>query len=180
MDPALTCLFYNNDAPTDYQIGQIEYLLDAGETELADISDAITKLSLVVSRLEILQKYRARSLVPLRRVLSTVRRIPPEILADIFLCCRDNSAKSSHYSVTDAREAPLLLARVSSHWRNVVHNTPGLWDTVSLSGKPHFGVSAASLFHNLLSRSPTLPLTVSLTTPTKLSLSRQRNLTSSR
>ncbi|KAJ6595071.1 hypothetical protein DFH09DRAFT_887300, partial [Mycena vulgaris] len=66
----------------------------------------------------------------LKGVLSPIRRIPPEILAEIFLNCRQNSRASEFYSITDPSEAPLLLGRVCSSWRVIAHGTPRLWDAL--------------------------------------------------
>ncbi|KAL0956929.1 hypothetical protein HGRIS_003033 [Hohenbuehelia grisea] len=62
-------------------------------------------------------------------VLSPVRRLPPEILAEVFsqyvLSC-----EKEHSCVTE--HGPWLLGRISSYWRAVVLGTPNLWRCISL------------------------------------------------
>ncbi|KAJ6549610.1 hypothetical protein DFH09DRAFT_880931, partial [Mycena vulgaris] len=60
-----------------------------------------------------------------RTVLSALRRFPPELMSEIF---PENSRASKSYSITDPREAPLVLGRVCSLWRTIMHHTPCLWD----------------------------------------------------
>ncbi|KAJ7474193.1 hypothetical protein FB451DRAFT_1248279 [Mycena latifolia] len=69
----------------------------------------------------------------LKGVLSPVRRIPSEILAQIFLLCRDNSLDTFQYFVTDPRRAPMLLGHVSSRWRQVSRSSPRLWDHLHIA-----------------------------------------------
>ncbi|KAJ7723631.1 hypothetical protein DFH07DRAFT_277494 [Mycena maculata] len=138
IDPDLAALLRSNNPPIVHQAREIGYLLTADAAGLSELEE-------------------------LRSVLSPMRRIPSEILGEIFIHCRDNSAESAEYSITDPREAPILLGHISSRWRIVSHHTPGLWDTVSLATQPFLMTPAADYIRTLLHRSCTLPLDVSLT-----------------
>ncbi|KAJ7157061.1 hypothetical protein C8R43DRAFT_832370, partial [Mycena crocata] len=59
----------------------------------------------------------------LNAVLAPIRRVPAEILAEIFTHCVQNDA----HSLTNPRYAPLLLGRVCGLWRNVSISTAVLW-----------------------------------------------------
>ncbi|KAJ7864202.1 hypothetical protein B0H13DRAFT_1637799, partial [Mycena leptocephala] len=67
--------------------------------------------------------------------LSPIQRMPPELLEELFILCRNNSLKSDEpypRSILNTREAPMVLAHVSSSWRTISLGTPALWDFVSL------------------------------------------------
>jgi len=53
-------------------------------------------------------------------ILSPFSRLPPEIISMIFLMCPQGGTLT-------AREAPLLLCRICSQWRNIALDTHQLW-----------------------------------------------------
>ncbi|KAF7354407.1 hypothetical protein MVEN_01129700 [Mycena venus] len=159
---ALAPLLRGNDPPTDLQAREARRLLDAANAELAALDDAISKLSLVPSQLQLQRQSHTESSIALRKVLSPIRRIPCEILGEIFLCCRNNSIHAPGYLITDPRETPLLLGTICSSWRVVSHNTPRVWDTVFLGTQPALDAAKALSMRALLERSRRLPLTISL------------------
>ncbi|KAJ7447286.1 hypothetical protein B0H11DRAFT_1696955, partial [Mycena galericulata] len=62
------------------------------------------------------------------RVKSPVRRIPSEILAEIFkFCVKDSLLLGRDYSIDNPRVAPLVLSHVCSLWRAIAIKTPRLW-----------------------------------------------------
>ena len=62
-------------------------------------------------------------------LLSPVRRLPPEVLCEIFLHCLPDKA-----FVTPAPlEPPLLLASVCSMWRSISLSTAGLWSSIAIN-----------------------------------------------
>jgi len=62
------------------------------------------------------------------RLLTPIRRMPDDILSEIFLWCLPDK----HNAVMSASEAPLLLGRVCSRWRYVAYRTPRLWATLHI------------------------------------------------
>ncbi|KAF8128472.1 hypothetical protein K438DRAFT_1440395, partial [Mycena galopus ATCC 62051] len=66
------------------------------------------------------------SIDALKAMVSPLRRLPVETIAEIFLHCRDRSLR--HHD----SGAPLVLTHVSSRWRQIALKTPSLWDTVRL------------------------------------------------
>lgn len=56
-------------------------------------------------------------------VLSPARRLPPDILREIFLFC----LTTERNSILSASEAPMLLTRVCSAWRALAFSFPRLW-----------------------------------------------------
>ncbi|KAJ7018910.1 hypothetical protein C8F04DRAFT_357937 [Mycena alexandri] len=165
MHPDLRHLLSHNDPPTDGQIREVETLLDLGRKELSQLDDTILKLSLVLSELRSQKRRRVNSLSALKRVLAPIRRVPPEVLGEIFQwCCKMNWTAQSR-SITNVRAPPLLLGHVSSLWRSVSQNTPRLWDYVCLLDDATVTERLLPFIRVLVERSGALPLTMELSTP---------------
>lgn len=67
-----------------------------------------------------------------RKVLSPVRRIPPELVADIFI----QSCPETSILPPSADNANLRLSQICSGWRKVALGTPRLWPNVTIHWKP--------------------------------------------
>lgn len=135
---------------------------------LEDIEDASTQLTEALKRLDILRGVLVTHLCECRRVLSPVRKLPAEILAEIFLYA---SGTSAGRPVTD--EIPKLMRSpkhflgVCRHWRETGISLQDLWTCIDI--KLGFRDSETSL-HNLaglvglhLQRSKSAPLYINLT-----------------
>ncbi|KAJ7235666.1 hypothetical protein C8J57DRAFT_1479432 [Mycena rebaudengoi] len=127
MDPNLTRLLTSNQAPTSSERLQIQFRIRSSDVTLAEMDEQIRKLKLQRESTSTLR-------AAMQAVLSPVRRLPPEILAEIFLLCRNNSLGMGRYSVVDPRQAPLVLGQICSHWRAVSQNTSRLWDRIHVRG----------------------------------------------
>ncbi|KAF8170061.1 hypothetical protein K438DRAFT_1773979 [Mycena galopus ATCC 62051] len=65
-----------------------------------------------------------------RSVVSTIRRIPPEILVEIFCWTLPTS---HHVPVNPSMESlPWVLTHVSQKWREIASTTPGLWSFITI------------------------------------------------
>ncbi|KAJ7453451.1 hypothetical protein FB451DRAFT_1519776 [Mycena latifolia] len=160
MDPILTALLQSNEPLDDSQARHVRATLDATMTVLADLEGQISTTLLSLVKLKNERSRQSQYADILKGTLSPIRRIPSEILVEIFLMCRDNSLTASNYSITDPREAPMLMGHVSSRWRQVCHGAPRLWDHFHLSSMPGSMDRTASQFRPILTRSGILPLHV--------------------
>ncbi|KAJ7272287.1 hypothetical protein C8J57DRAFT_1009924, partial [Mycena rebaudengoi] len=95
---------------------------------LAELDEQILKVRLILRELESQRECTSTLRTEMQAVLSPLRRVPAEILAEIFLFCRNNSLGGGKQSTIDSRQAPLLLGQICSHWRVVSQNTSRLWD----------------------------------------------------
>jgi hypothetical protein len=91
-------------------------------------------------------------------LISSVRRIPPEIWGAIFLQCLSQGS----FSVPDVSKAPLLFGRVCGFWRRISVSTPALWSTLSVDFTTRSWASSESLIRTWLSRSGACPLSLSV------------------
>ncbi|KAF7325521.1 hypothetical protein MKEN_00401200 [Mycena kentingensis (nom. inval.)] len=108
---------------------QAATLLRASLDEEGALEHEIDELSIALRTLhDILSEQRRESRV-LAHLLAPIRRIPAEILAEIFAACVliERADLGGHAYASDARWAPLRLAQVSSEWRSVAFASPQLW-----------------------------------------------------
>ncbi|KAJ7167141.1 hypothetical protein C8R43DRAFT_917384 [Mycena crocata] len=160
MDPSLMALVRSNDPPTDHQAEEIQRLIALKLPELSQLEDSISKLSLILSELRFQKRQRTDSVSTLRGVLSPIRRLPSEILGEIFLNLTNGD--DGEDPITDFEKPPGLLGRVSSRWRAVSRNMPRLWNCPYLTADAFTTNSQAAFIREIFQRSQNLPLDVDL------------------
>lgn len=69
-----------------------------------------------------------------RALLSPARRLPVEVLQEIFHHC---SLDKLEGSLVDHRQAPVLLTHICSSWRRVAIATPSLWSSIHIVSPRH-------------------------------------------
>jgi len=90
-------------------------------------------------------------------LLSPVRRLPPELLGEIFRYCLPQN-----YHEKGAHKAVMLPSHVCKHWRDVALSTPTLWTNVVLHVTNETFESRAALVTTWFARSGGLPLSFTL------------------
>ncbi|KAF9067676.1 hypothetical protein BDP27DRAFT_1160776, partial [Rhodocollybia butyracea] len=65
----------------------------------------------------------------LKNILSPIRRVPLDVLSEIFdLCSRNDSSDNWPKDIdTVVRYTPLVLASVCVAWKTTVYDTPKIW-----------------------------------------------------
>jgi hypothetical protein len=117
-------------------------------------------------------------LAALESLSSPWRRLPPELLVEIFAWC------IPPHDILSASSAPLLLTRICSRWHNLSVNNPSLWTSIILAenflihqvhlrsamnfehkwrriDSADFDIKEADFISRILDRSRTLPLSLS-------------------
>ncbi|KAK6981562.1 hypothetical protein R3P38DRAFT_3113697 [Favolaschia claudopus] len=110
-----------NFIPSEPEVDQIRAHLSPHEAELTRIGSLIASLEIQRSRM-------ASYILPHRALISSPRRIPPEILEQIFTAC----LPTERNAVMNAAEAPLLLGRICSSWRATAFEAPRLWTSLHI------------------------------------------------
>lgn len=113
----------NNEQPTAQELDRISFFASGPRKDMAAIDVEIEALE---SRLEILRSSRSRleaSISKHKSIKSIVRRLPDDVLGEIFIRCLPRD----RYPAIYVREAPLLLTLISRRWRDVALRTPVLW-----------------------------------------------------
>ncbi|KAF7332778.1 hypothetical protein MKEN_00161500 [Mycena kentingensis (nom. inval.)] len=155
-----------NHTPSAAEIAQIEAYIVAPTKELALIDSEIAELKAKLALLEQKREPIASELSDYNALLSPLRRMPVDLLREIFVAC----LPQGHNCAMKAAQAPLLLGRVSSSWREVSRSTPALWNRLHIACSRHranvAGIAAAA--HEWLARSGAMPLSLSLSIDTEL------------
>ncbi|KAJ8089094.1 hypothetical protein PM082_014342 [Marasmius tenuissimus] len=146
---------------------QLEYgasstLLDALETRIQELSASMQ--SLKEARAHIVQKKHILS-----SILHPIRRLPPEILSEIFRIRAFNEMdleRNDFPGSLDTRKAPWTLSQVCRTWRLVAVSMPDLWTQVNVSWaeaviSPQRAASLESMLSIQLKRSQDQPLSIS-------------------
>ncbi|KAJ7491770.1 hypothetical protein B0H11DRAFT_2007797 [Mycena galericulata] len=127
--------------PPDHLASTMSALYEELTRHDTEISRLRAQLSGIESDRAALQNYYDNC----RALLSPIRRLPSEILAEIFAWCvssftpafADITPKSSVCGTEMARlaKAPLLVvSQVCARWHSVAMGTPTLWNTIELDG----------------------------------------------
>ena len=157
--------------PSSAEASQIQEIILGCEANLDQITVKITRAQEVVNQSCPETNERARLMNQLRldqdetrtfleahrSLLSPVRRLPPEMLAKIFMHClpHDKFIKPAWL------QAPLLLGQICAVWRNVAFSTPRLWSSLDMDP----GITDKNrvmLVETWLSRTGMCPLSLSL------------------
>ncbi|KAJ7723677.1 hypothetical protein B0H16DRAFT_1737121 [Mycena metata] len=125
--------------PLDDEISQISALIAQPSLRLIILDQELRKLADERERL-------ATYVDSHTALLSPVRRLPLDILQEIFIAC----LPAHRNCVMSATEAPVLLGRICSSWRNISLSTPCLWSRLHLA-------------HPILKLNPSVPLSAVFT-----------------
>ncbi|KAF8962471.1 hypothetical protein BDZ97DRAFT_1113145 [Flammula alnicola] len=98
-------------------------------SRLAKIEEELASIELRARNLRQDKEDLNRSIDTYRCLISPMRRLPPDILREIFISCLPDDRNPTMSN----DEAPMLLSQVSSHWRSVAMTTPGLWASLHIA-----------------------------------------------
>ena len=132
----------NNYLDESEQVGLNGLLLDA-EKELDDLPN--------------LERDDLQRLIQCAKsLIAPIRRLPPEILTEIFVHYATENEIGAHTHIPG-----LTLAAVSSHWRSMSLTTPALWTTIRITpAYSYYHAYHMTLLHDILTRSSNHPLNI--------------------
>lgn len=165
MDSPFQHVIHTNYTPNATESAQIVEFCSVPEAEIKRLNTEIAKLQEALNTLTS-QRDKIQEVVDSHRaLLSPIRRIPPEVLQLIFGFCLD----SRRNPVMHHCEAPLLLGRICSKWREIaMMKTPELWSSIHIAVPPLQRLLRLDPVHVVewLNRSgKTRPLDISIYTP---------------
>ncbi|KAJ7646498.1 hypothetical protein FB45DRAFT_1051184 [Roridomyces roridus] len=118
--------------------------------------------------IELCSSYRTelrRSIVTHRSILSPIRRLPNELLAEIFTAAVKDAFRGSDRldCLSPWSQPPWTLARVCRRWAAIVLGTPSMWSRIFLNlDAIGAGPGAVALTELLHQRSGGLPLSITM------------------
>ena len=132
--------------------------ISAAQADILRLDGEITRLNAVLDGLtrkrDALQTYTHLHTA----LVAPIRRLPPEVLSEIFLHYNDENNISKFRLNT----APLQLGGVCSRWRTIALSTPRLWTSFALDIRPKYLKSDTILAKTWLARAGRCPLTIRL------------------
>ncbi|KAJ6513658.1 hypothetical protein C8R47DRAFT_616875 [Mycena vitilis] len=161
-------LLRSNAVPPDVQLLQDTFAVASSELERyeAEIQRVYNIFRSLLSRRSILAAYESGC----RSLCAPIRRLPPELLIEIFDICTVDVDKSVWEDSTTGDEFDrvskrklLQLSQVCAHWRKIAMGTPQLWSTISCDTSlwhPFSSDTLLSLLESSLSRSEGHPLKI--------------------
>ncbi|KAJ7442464.1 hypothetical protein FB451DRAFT_110236 [Mycena latifolia] len=125
-------LLNSNEAPLECDRPMVQSEISKTEARLASLDDEISRLRDRLQWLEeervSLSTYRAQN----NAILSPFRRMPPEVLGEIFSWTLPSVQEALMRLEFDVSDSPWGLSQVSSRWRAVVLSIPSLWSLVAI------------------------------------------------
>ncbi|KAF8054248.1 hypothetical protein FPV67DRAFT_1552644 [Lyophyllum atratum] len=135
-EPHLFCstminiLANTNQPPSDAEARAINDLVSQRTADMGNIDLDIRHLQLELDTLKTRRMEWQSDVDSYKSLLSAKRRLPQEILAEIFshMSCQSDTGPVRPLR----RAAPLSLCHVSSAWRQAALSSPSLWNTLAL------------------------------------------------
>ena len=149
-------------SPSSSQISSIEQAIAGAQSNAHELDVQISNLE---NALEDLRRRRAALecfTQEHQAILAPMRRLPPEILGDIFNLCLHGRWQER---VFDIRQAPLLLSQVCIGWRDIALANTKLWSTISIYLQSSCLKSESALVKTWLDRAGGHPLSIRLVDP---------------
>ncbi|KAJ6561721.1 hypothetical protein B0H19DRAFT_902303, partial [Mycena capillaripes] len=128
--------------------------------EVAELTAEIERLQALISQLTEKRDHLNDFIDPHLALISPARRLPPDVVAGIFIAC----LPSDRHAIMSSAEAPHLLCHVCSGWRKLALLTHRLWASLHIVA-PLTGTKLRQINEAIdtwLSRSGVLPLFISL------------------
>ncbi|KAJ7034768.1 hypothetical protein C8F04DRAFT_1101067 [Mycena alexandri] len=158
-----------NYCPQDNEVLEIQCLIQEPLARLKRLDDQIAELQKSIDELTKEHDTIGDYVQAHRALLTPIRRIPLDILQEIFVAC----LPTHRNCVMSAKEAPVLLGRICSSWRALSLSTPRLWASLHIAEPVRTSDSLDSLHLTLharrvevtktwLARSGQCPLSLSL------------------
>ncbi|KAJ7691932.1 hypothetical protein B0H17DRAFT_934548, partial [Mycena rosella] len=125
-------LLITNVAPEGAELTFVQSVASKAGRHLTYLDGEIARLRDQLNELEeeraLLSGYRAQNL----GILSPLRRMPPEVLGEIFSWTLPTASDEPDEAGFDLSQSPWLLTHISSRWRTAALSTPSLWALVSI------------------------------------------------
>ena len=126
MAPLLERHLNTNYVPSDTERREIFRILQEPQARLSKINDEIERMEATLEEMKRQRDELSQHIDQYRALTSPIRRLPQEILLEIFIHC----LPKDHNTFMSSHEAPLLLGRICSRWRSVSLSARQLWTTI--------------------------------------------------
>ena len=115
-----------NYVTSDTERREIFCILQEPQARLAKMNDEIKRMQAALEEMKRQRDELSQYIDHYHALTSPIRRLPKEILLEIFVHC----LPKEHNAYMSSHEAPLLLGRICSSWRSISLSAPRLWTTI--------------------------------------------------
>ncbi|KAJ3522305.1 hypothetical protein NMY22_g11949 [Coprinellus aureogranulatus] len=115
-----------NYVPTEQEAGVISQLLIEPTKELAKMDDRIQDMKRQLDKAQASRDRLWNSVMGHRGMISCARRIPDDILREIFV----ETLPTTYLPTVNANQSPTVLTHICGRWRKVALSTPHLWSGI--------------------------------------------------
>ncbi|KAJ3535960.1 hypothetical protein NMY22_g6248 [Coprinellus aureogranulatus] len=159
--PFAAC-FKSNQALPPRDLANLKSILKSQVADLSALDKEIEELQQLLDLRRADQQRLQDGVQAHMSLVSPIRRLPAEILQQIFLLCR----AAHRMPVIRKEEAPLLLTSVCRGWRDLALGTPELWDSIHIPIRYDFDQECPKFYFHIaerwLDRAKQAPLSISL------------------
>ncbi|KAJ7131432.1 hypothetical protein C8R44DRAFT_665179 [Mycena epipterygia] len=158
--PRLAHLLNSNDAPLDSDIPSIRQIISHNQARVDALDVQIDVLRTAMEQLIAERDERQERVLKYTAVMSPVRRVPPELIHEIFALTLPHTRRIGEISI---KFPPWRLGHICRSWRDWVLADPLLWCSVEISKFPDIpllDIYPLSMLKRQLLRSGTAPLAV--------------------
>ncbi|KAJ7635742.1 hypothetical protein DFH06DRAFT_1054928 [Mycena polygramma] len=122
----LDSLLASNDVPLDSDIFSIQSILSTAHTQIDALDSQIDELEVALDKLDRRRDRLEERARQHRAILSPLRRMPPEVVGDIFAMIVCDQGKPLWY-----------LAQICRSWRRTAVAYPFLWNSIAIPNSTH-------------------------------------------
>ncbi|KAJ7576360.1 hypothetical protein C8J56DRAFT_972855 [Mycena floridula] len=121
-------LLLSNEIPLESEMAQFRDFIATEQADIVDLDHRIAKMCRKLKSLAEKRVQKQRNIVDYKKVVDPLRRLPEDLLREIFLPL----AKAEPQSTTslDPSVMPWRLTHVSTRWRDVATSYPRLWSSI--------------------------------------------------
>jgi F-box-like len=119
---------HTNYIPIVPEIDLIHQVILKPLDDISQLDPKIARLKAILDDLSQERDELSRFVQDHRALLSGARRLPQDIVLEIFLHCLPNDRNA----VMSSDEAPVLLGRICRSWRQISLSTPRLWSSLHI------------------------------------------------
>ncbi|KAF8804144.1 hypothetical protein BYT27DRAFT_7107916 [Phlegmacium glaucopus] len=117
-----------NYIPNPAETEEIKEYVSIVNQELSELNAKITEMKAALVEVTWARDRLQAAANQHQALISPIRQLPPELLQVIFVYC----LPSHRNAVMHSSEAPVLLGRVCSEWRQISISTPAVWSSLHI------------------------------------------------
>ncbi|KAK0229751.1 hypothetical protein EDD85DRAFT_122829 [Armillaria nabsnona] len=134
--PRIEQLISTNEPALDFEEVPLRDIVNQGPQVLSDLDAKIADVKDILQQLIRERSQAADNLAIAKNILHPIRRLPTDVLKEIFLACVQSPVECLfslfRNDSMNLLDGPRPISHVCRRWRGIAVNTPRLWSCISL------------------------------------------------